>query len=72
MGMVAYRRRADNRRFRCWHYVLSRRAGRVRGSPARDQYVPLSSGSHDAHLDATADWAKALRSALAGHATTAT
>jgi pimeloyl-ACP methyl ester carboxylesterase len=36
------------------------------------QYVTLSSGSHDAHLDATAEWAEVLRSALADHGTAAT
>lgn len=31
------------------------------------RHVTLSSGSHDAHLDATAEWAAALRATLADH-----
>ena len=43
----------------------------VAARPGTQCFV-LGSGSHDAHLDATAEWAKTLRSALADHGTAAT
>jgi hypothetical protein len=43
-----------------WCVGFSRRPG--------TRHVVLDSGSHDAHLDATAEWAEALRNALVGTA----
>jgi hypothetical protein len=53
-----------NRRIRRDGHVQRRRAGGIHRSAPRHRHGVLAGGSHDAHLDDTAEWATALRGVL--------